>query len=85
METYFVFLTHLVLFLSLTTLVFAVGLLGLDHSVSTTIEVMCAAIKSEVHLGHALAWFAAVLLGNIAGGVLITAVLNYGQVRAGQD
>lgn len=67
------------------TVVFAVGLLGLDHSVSTTIEVMCAAIKSEVHLGRALAWFAAVLLGNIAGGVLITAVLNYGQVRAGHD
>jgi formate-nitrite transporter family protein len=67
------------------TLVFVVGLLGLDHSVSTTIEVMCAAIKSEVHLGHALAWFAAVLLGNISGGVLITAVLNYGQVRAGED
>jgi formate/nitrite transporter FocA (FNT family) len=67
------------------TLVFAVGLLGLDHSVSTTIEVMCAGIKHEVQFGHALAWFAAVLLGNIAGGVLITAVLNYGQVRAGQD
>jgi formate-nitrite transporter family protein len=66
------------------TLVFAVALLGLDHSVSTTIEVICAAIKDEVHLGHALAWFAAVLLGNIAGGVLITAVLNYGQVRAGE-
>jgi formate-nitrite transporter family protein len=67
------------------TLVFVVGLLGLDHSVSTTIEVMCAAIKNDVHLGHALAWFAAVLLGNMAGGVLITALLNYGQVRAGQD
>jgi formate/nitrite transporter FocA (FNT family) len=67
------------------TLVFAVGVLGLNHSVSTTIEVMCAAIKNEVHLGHALVWFAAVLLGNIAGGVLITAVLNYGQVRAGED
>ena len=66
------------------TLVFFVGLLGLDHSVSTTIEVMCAALKSEVHLGHALVWFSAVLLGNIAGGVLITAVLNYGQVRAGK-
>jgi formate/nitrite transporter FocA (FNT family) len=69
----------------ISTVVFAVGLLGLDHSVSTTIEVMCAVIKSEVHFGHALAWFAAVVLGNITGGVLITAVLNYGQVRAGHD
>jgi formate/nitrite transporter FocA (FNT family) len=66
------------------TLVFVVALLGLDHSVSTTIEVMCAAIRSEVHVAHALAWFAGVLLGNITGGVLITAVLNYGQVRAGE-
>lgn len=66
-------------------LVFVVGLIGLDHSVSTTIQVLCAVFKSEVHLGHALAWFAAVVLGNIAGGVLITAVLNYGQVRAGRN
>jgi formate/nitrite transporter FocA (FNT family) len=65
-------------------LVFAVGLLGLDHSVSTTIEVMGAVFKGEDHLDHALSWFAAVLLGNIVGGVLITAVLNYGQVRAGK-
>jgi formate-nitrite transporter family protein len=67
------------------SLVFTVGLLDLDHSVSTTIEVICAVIIGNVDLGHALAWFAAVLLGNIAGGVLITAVLNYGQVRAGAD
>ncbi|MEO8969885.1 MAG: formate/nitrite transporter family protein [Solirubrobacteraceae bacterium] len=66
-------------------LVFVVALLGLDHSVSTTIEVICAAIKTQVQLGHALAWFAAVLLGNISGGVLITAVVNYGQVRAGEN
>lgn len=66
-------------------LVFVVGLLGLDHSVSTTIEVMCSVFKSEVGFGHALVWLTAVLLGNIAGGVLITAVLNYGQVRAGED
>jgi len=67
------------------SLVFTVGLLGLDHSVSTTIEVICAAIKGHVDLGHAVAWFAAVMMGNIVGGVLITAVLNYGQVRAGAD
>jgi formate-nitrite transporter family protein len=67
------------------TLVFVVGLVGLDHSVSTTFETLCAVFRNEVHFSHALSWFAAVLLGNIAGGVLITAVLNYGQVRAGSD
>jgi formate/nitrite transporter FocA (FNT family) len=66
-------------------LVFVVALLGLDHSVSSTIEVMCAGLKNEIGVGHALAWFAAVLLGNVAGGVLITALLNYGQVRAGKN
>ncbi len=66
------------------TLVFVVGLVGLDHSVSTTMEVLCAVLKSKVHFGHALVWLTAVLLGNVAGGVLITAVLNYGQVRAGE-
>ncbi|HWE08169.1 MAG TPA: formate/nitrite transporter family protein [Solirubrobacteraceae bacterium] len=66
------------------TLAFVVGLAGLDHCVSTTVEVLCAVLRSEVALGHALAWFAIVLVGNILGGVLIVAVLNYGQVRAGE-
>jgi formate/nitrite transporter FocA (FNT family) len=33
-------------------------------------------------LGAALGWLATVTLGNIAGGVLIVSLLNYGQVRA---
>ncbi len=66
-------------------LVFVVGLAGLNHSVSTTTEVLSAVFSSQVGQVHALAWFAAVVLGNIVGGVLITAVLNFGQVRAGED
>jgi hypothetical protein len=65
--------------------VFVVGLLGLNHPVSSTIEVMCAGLKSEVGLNDAFASFAAVLLGNVAGEVLITALLNYGQVGAGEN
>ncbi len=67
------------------TLVFVVGLVGLDHSVSTTTEVLSSVLKSKVQLGHAAVWFTAVVLGNVTGGVLITAVLNYGQVRAGEE
>ncbi len=67
------------------TLVFVVGLVGFDHSVSTTIQVLSGVLKSEVELGHAAVWFSAVVLGNITGGVFITAVLNYGQVRAGGE
>lgn len=65
-------------------LAFVVGILGLDHCVSTTVEVICALIKGDVQLAHTLAWLATVILGNIAGGVLIVALLNYGQVRAGK-
>jgi formate/nitrite transporter FocA (FNT family) len=32
-----------------------------------------------------MVWLVAVLLGNIVGGVLIVALLNYGQVRAGES
>jgi formate/nitrite transporter FocA (FNT family) len=63
---------------------FVVGILDLDHCVSTTVEVLSATFKSQVHFGHAVEWFSAVVLGNIAGGVFITALLNYGQVRAGR-
>ena len=34
-------------------------------------------------VGNTLSWLAAALLGNIVGGVGIVAILNYGQVRAG--
>jgi formate/nitrite transporter FocA (FNT family) len=67
------------------TLAFVVGLAGLDHCVSTTVEVLCAVLKSKVDPGHAVAWLALVLIGNVLGGVLIVAVLNYGQVRAGNE
>lgn len=67
------------------TLAFVVGLTGLDHCVSTTVEVLCSLLKGDIHFGHAMAWLAAVILGNVAGGVLITALLNYGQVRAGEN
>jgi hypothetical protein len=36
-----------------------------------------------VTVGHLLGWLSAVLAGNVVGGVMIVAVLNYGQVRAG--
>jgi formate-nitrite transporter family protein len=65
-------------------LTFVIGLVGLDHCVSTTAEVLSAVFDGEVAAGHFLAWLSAVTLGNICGGVIIVAVLNYGQVRAGE-
>jgi formate/nitrite transporter FocA (FNT family) len=57
----------------------------LDHCVSTTSEVLATVINGTVTAGHFLAWLSAVLVGNILGGVAIVALLNYGQVRAGED
>jgi formate/nitrite transporter FocA (FNT family) len=65
-------------------LAFLVAILKLDHCVSTTVEAICALIKGQAHLGHTLVWLVVVIAGNVAGGVLIVAVLNYGQVRAGK-
>ncbi|MBV8988613.1 MAG: formate/nitrite transporter family protein [Solirubrobacterales bacterium] len=64
------------------SLAFVIGVAGFDHCVSTTAEVLCSVFKGHVEAGHFFSWLAAVVLGNIAGGVLIVAVLNYGQVRA---
>lgn len=64
---------------------FFIGVVGLDHCVSTTFEVLCTVLEGQTTFGHALEWFSAVLLGNIVGGGLITALVNYGQVRAGAD
>jgi len=66
-------------------LAFVVAVVGFDHCVSTTAEVLGAVLSDHAGVGHCLAWLAAVLLGNIAGGVLIVAMLNYGQVRAGEQ
>jgi formate/nitrite transporter FocA (FNT family) len=63
---------------------FVIAAVGLCHCVSTTSEVLAAVFHGSVSFSHLLAWLSAVILGNIIGGVLIVAVLNYGQVRAGE-
>lgn len=65
-------------------LTFVIGAAGLSHCVSTTAEVLSAVVHGTVGVGHFLSWLSAVILGNILGGVVIVALLNYGQVRAGE-
>ncbi|MGI8506073.1 MAG: formate/nitrite transporter family protein [Solirubrobacteraceae bacterium] len=64
---------------------FVIGLGGFSHCVSTTSEVLSAVVHGTVSTGHFFAWLAAVTLGNTVGGVAIVGMLNYGQVRAGED
>jgi formate/nitrite transporter FocA (FNT family) len=66
-------------------LTFLIGAASFDHCVSTTSEVLSAAIDGTVSAGHFFAWLSAVILGNVLGGVAIVAVLNYGQVRSGES
>jgi formate-nitrite transporter family protein len=65
-------------------LTFVIGVASFDHCVSSTAAVLTAVIDGKVTFGHFLGWLGPVLLGNVAGGVMIVAVLNYGQVRAGE-
>lgn len=60
---------------------FIIGVAGLAHCVSTTAEVLSALVNGHGSVGHFLAWLASVTLGNIIGGVVVVALLNYGQVR----
>jgi len=63
-------------------LAFLVGLGTFDHCVATTVEVAGALFHGDIGIGDSLGWLATATLGNVAGGVLIVSLLNYGQVRA---
>ena len=58
-----------------------VGLGGFDHCIATTVEAFCALFEGPLSLGDLLGWLAVTIAGNIAGGVMIVAAINYGQVR----
>ena len=60
---------------------FVVGLGGFDHCIATTVEAFCALFEGPLALGDLLGWLAVTTAGNIAGGVMIVAAINYGQVR----
>jgi formate-nitrite transporter family protein len=66
-------------------LTFVVGLAGLAHCIATSGEILAAVLRGHVDGGDYAAWLAAATLGNIAGGVVIVALLNYGQVFAGEE
>jgi formate/nitrite transporter FocA (FNT family) len=58
-----------------------VGLGSFDHCIASTINVAAATMDGELGLDRLLGWLGTVTLGNIAGGVLIVSMLNYGQAR----
>ena len=62
-------------------LTFLVGLGGFDHCIATTVEALSALLEGPLGFGDFFGWLAVTTLGNIGGGVLIVAAINYGQVR----
>ena len=61
-------------------LTFPVALASLDHSVASAITVLGALFDGRVRFGEAVGWEGTTILANIVGGVMIVALINYGQV-----
>jgi formate-nitrite transporter family protein len=62
-----------------------VGIGGFAHSIASSGDILAAVMRDAVGTGDYLLWLAGALLGNIAGGVSVVTLLNYGQVRAGDS
>ena len=60
---------------------FIVSLATLDHCIATTVNAFTALLEGELAFGKMLGWLAVTAAGNVLGGVLIVASINYGQVR----
>jgi formate/nitrite transporter FocA (FNT family) len=65
-------------------LTFLVGIGAFAHCVVTTGEALAAVLDGAASGGSFVRWLAAATAGNTVGGVLIVALLNYGQVAAGK-
>jgi formate/nitrite transporter FocA (FNT family) len=68
-------------FLVVVAVAFLVGLGQFDHCIASAAEVFSATVDGGVGVGRAIAWLAVATAGNVAGGVLIVTLLNYGQTR----
>jgi len=63
------------------SLTFFVSLASLDHCVATTVTAFSALLDGALNVGDVLEWLLPAFLGNVLGGVVIVASINYGQVR----
>lgn len=63
-------------------LTFVLGVGAFAHCIASAGPIASALLDGSVGVGEFFRWLAAATAGNIAGGVLIVAILNYGQVMA---
>ncbi len=66
-------------------LTFVVGIGHFAHCIASTGEIMSAVFAGSVPFTRYLLWLVLATAGNIAGGVTLVTVLNFGQVKAGED
>lgn len=64
-------------------LTFLIGLGSFVHCVASSAEILSAVVAKAVPISAYLGWLLPAVLGNIAGGVVIVSLLNYGQVTGG--
>lgn len=62
-------------------LTFLVGIAHLAHCIATSGEILSAVVHGEAGFAAYAHWLLLATLGNIAGGVVIVSLLNYGQVK----
>jgi formate-nitrite transporter family protein len=67
------------------TMTFILGLGNFAHCVANSGEILSSTLSGSVPLATYGSWLAAATLGNIAGGIVMVSLLNYGQVRLGAE
>lgn len=68
--------------LLIIALTFFLGAGHFAHSIAGSGEVLAAVLNDGLPFDSALRWLAGAVLGNAVGGVVIVALLNYGQVHS---
>ncbi|HZC42665.1 MAG TPA: formate/nitrite transporter family protein [Acidobacteriaceae bacterium] len=66
-------------------LTFLVGAGHFAHCIASSGEILAAVLQHEVTAAQYFWWLLPAVLGNITGGVLIVTLLEYGQVKGGEQ
>ena len=64
---------------------FILGLGEFAHCVANSGEILSALLAGNIEFADYGSWLVAATLGNIAGGVVMVSLLNYGQVKLGES
>ena len=64
---------------------FVLGLGHFAHCVANSGEILSCLLAGNISLGDYGSWLLSATCGNIAGGVVMVSLLNYGQVKIGES